>query len=392
MFLVNLRRIRFIFKKPLHNNILLYDGISKSKMDSISKKYAVFYNRYEEINLYVLFYTIFTNGLKDIKKNYKVNFFKFISPKVIITFNDCDPAFFMLKNIYKDCKYISVQSTSKPKHFYKYIKDSRKKIPGCKFFSDYIFVFGQIDLDNHKKIIDGKILKYGSFENNKYLIKKKNLFIVKKKLHSKEILFISSFNFDNQEMKIKKDDSFKKKLAHFILIFNKICKICIENNYKLSLLSKDGEEFESTYRNYFKLNNWNYIPKRTINGISLASFYSTSGYETIPNYNYEVVNNSFFVVTDHSTMAYEALVKHKRVLIIPSKQVMKEIFYGKLLKNSILFIQNPTYSNIELRIKKMFNYSPQKWNVIARKYSSLCMAFNKNNKVLKKYLRKCIKN
>ena len=52
MFLVNLRRIRFIFKKPLHNNILLYDGISKSKMDSISKKYAVFYNRYEEINLY----------------------------------------------------------------------------------------------------------------------------------------------------------------------------------------------------------------------------------------------------------------------------------------------------------------------------------------------------
>ena len=71
---------------------------------------------------------------------------------------------------------------------------------------------------------------------------------------------------------------------------------------------------------------------------------------------------------------------------------MKEIFYGKLLKNSILFIQNPTYSNIELRIKKMFNYSPQKWNVIARKYSSLCMAFNKNNKVLKKYLRKCIKN
>ena len=121
MFLVNLRRIRFIFKKPLHNNILLYDGISKSKMDSISKKYAVFYNRYEEINLYVLFYTIFTNGLKDIKKNYKVNFFKFIFPKVIITFNDCDPAFFMLKNIYKDCKYISVQSTSKPKHFYKYI-------------------------------------------------------------------------------------------------------------------------------------------------------------------------------------------------------------------------------------------------------------------------------
>ena len=81
----------------------------------------------------------------------------------------------------------------KPKHFYKYIKDSRKKIPSCKFFSDYIFVFGQIDLDNHKKIIDGKILKYGSFENNKYLIKKKNLFIVKKKLHYKEILFISYF-------------------------------------------------------------------------------------------------------------------------------------------------------------------------------------------------------
>ena len=81
IFLAILLRIRFVFKKPLHNNILLYDGISKNKMDLISKKYAVFYNRYEEINLYVLFYTIFTNGLKDIKKNYKVNFFKFIFPK-----------------------------------------------------------------------------------------------------------------------------------------------------------------------------------------------------------------------------------------------------------------------------------------------------------------------
>ena len=52
----------------------------------------------------------------------------------------------MLKNIYKDCKYISVQSTSKPGHFYKYIKDRWKNL-ALKLIKDY-------KLKDNSKIID----------------------------------------------------------------------------------------------------------------------------------------------------------------------------------------------------------------------------------------------
>ena len=61
MFLINLLKIKIIFKKPSKNKILLYDGVSINHMNLLTKKFSVFYNRYEEINLYVLFHTILKN-------------------------------------------------------------------------------------------------------------------------------------------------------------------------------------------------------------------------------------------------------------------------------------------------------------------------------------------
>ena len=74
MLWLNPFRINYIFKKPSRNKVLLYDGVTKEHMNLLVKKYTIFYNRYEEINLYVLFYTILKDGLKEIKKNYKINF------------------------------------------------------------------------------------------------------------------------------------------------------------------------------------------------------------------------------------------------------------------------------------------------------------------------------
>ena len=132
--------MRLVFQKPIKNKILLYDGNSIERMNFFSKKYSVFYNRYEEINIYVLIYTIIKNGLLNLKVNYKINYFKFVSPKLVITFIDENPGFFKLKNLYKHCKYISVQSFFKKKFFLTILKTTKSKIKVI-FFIRIIFLY-----------------------------------------------------------------------------------------------------------------------------------------------------------------------------------------------------------------------------------------------------------
>ena len=247
LILITIFKTKWKFKKPNKAKILIYDDESIDTLNFYlkKKKYEIFYNRYEEINFYIILITILKDGIKNLKVNYKINYFKMVSPKVVITLIDENPGFYKLKNIYPLAKYVSVQIAFKDNKFYDFIRDFKKKHKNYKFRSDICFVLGNNDKNKYNKFIKSKFISLGNIRNNNFPIKKS----YKKKIN--EIMFISSLTLRN-----KSND----KNLRQIKIFNYLKDYCEKNKIQLSLLSKKSIKFLPTYRKYYGSGNWQYIP------------------------------------------------------------------------------------------------------------------------------------
>ena len=346
--------MRLVFQKPIKNKILLYDGNSIERMNFFSKKYSVFYNRYEEINIYVLFYTIIKNGLINLKVNYKINYFKFVSPKLVITFIDENPGFFKLKNLYKHCKYISVQSFFKKKYFFKYIKNYKIKNKDYIFYSDYIFILNKSEFSRYSKSIKGKIFYLGNVYNNYY-------FNNNNKIDTKSLIFISSWKYEN-----RKSPNFKR----FTVLFNNLCNYCKRNNLKLFFLSKDNKKYEKDYREIFKSNQWIYIPR-------------TSSKNT-----YKIINKYHFFISDISTLAYEAFAKNKRIIVFPPKKFPYEGYNKNYPNNGPFWSTQCDFKNLSKKINYVRKLPNKKWTKLKNYYSKEFIFYSKQNFLLKKYIKK----
>ena len=101
--LFNLLKAKWVFTKPQNKEVLIYDNMSKTGAKFLFNKNdcEILYVRYEQINLNVLFKTIISNGLKNIKDNYKVNYMKSVSPKIVFS------TFIRTQHIYA-CQYQAV--------------------------------------------------------------------------------------------------------------------------------------------------------------------------------------------------------------------------------------------------------------------------------------------
>lgn len=374
MLWLNPFRINYIFKKPSRNKVLLYDGVTKEHMNLLVKKYTIFYNRYEEINLYVLFYTILKDGLKEIKKNYKINFFKFVSPKLIITFIDINLGFYKLKDIYSSCKYLSIEFLTK-----KNLKTSKDN----KLIStDFISLLGKNSVEYKKKDIIGKFFIGGNVNNNHFYLKKKNKLEEKKNYLSKNLLYINTFKYEKLIYLIKEHKfasnslvSLKKTALHFIKTFNILCKVADLNNYNLTFLSKDNINYEKNFRSIFPQKNWNYLANN-------AKFSNS----------YEQINSAFLIITDHSTLGFEALSKKKRTIFIPSKETIKRGFKNTIWNNNLICIKNPTFANISLRINNLQNIKNSAWNKKIKSFYNSTVVYNPGNIFLKKKIKNFLTN
>lgn len=174
--------INFEFKKIKPKKFLVYDGMSSGAIKILLKKknYNIYYNRYEKINFWIFLKTIISFDLKNIRENYKINYIKKASPKVIITFIDNNPSFYYLKKKFPKIKTISIQNG------YRTIDDFKRLKKFKQMETDFFCVFNKPLAKKYSQYIRSKYLITGSIKCN--LIKKKKL---RKK---NEILFISQHN------------------------------------------------------------------------------------------------------------------------------------------------------------------------------------------------------
>lgn len=353
--------MKLIFSPPLKSKILIYDYHSVSngsaKILFKNKNKEVFFCRYEQLNLYILFKSIFFPRYNNLKDNYKYHYLKYVSPKVVYTAIDNNAAFYLLKNLYPNATYIADQESMRDNSFYNYCLEEKNN-KNKKFKCDYFFTLGNYEKNRIKKIVDTKVIALGSTKNNFFFKKEK-------KTQKKRIVYISS--------KIRLRPVLEKRNFSYLL------KFCKKYNYKLIFLDRNSVDNDIVFtnnKNYleeiFGRENWKYLQ--------------------IKNYKKKIdfLANSELITFMHSTLGYQCLVNGFKTF---SFRHDKYNYSGqlKVKKDGPFWCKTDNYNIIEKKLLKILAIKKTKWDKIVNKHIKNILIYKKNNLEKLKIINKALK-
>ena len=337
-------KAKYTFSKPKHTKILIYDTVSSSiiKLLFSKKKTLNFDTRHESINTFVLFLTIKKTGLRRLIYNYKINYIKFVNPKLIITATDIDLLFYQLKNEFPKIKFISIQEGRRDKKFFEICKKYYNK-NNLRLKVDFFFVNSHFEINRFKQYIDSKFIILGSVKNN-YFCR-----IKKKKIKNKKVLFVS-----------KKIFFFSRKSE--IKIFNNLYRFCAEKKYKLTLCTRSNISEENFFREKLIEGKWQFLPYSVKNS-------------------YNSINNYDLIIFTNSTLGFEALAKNKKVVCFPPDKNNFPIsgFPKKYSSQGFFWSTKNDYLNMKKVINRVENYSKDTWKSKALHFIKDIMYYNPKN-------------
>lgn len=363
------------FLKPKQEELLIYDyltGRILEKLINISEKNFIF-TRKERINLYVLLTTI-TNK-RDADKSfyfsYINNYIKAVTPKIILTVNDQDTNFWILKNFFPKIIFLVIQNSLT----YDGENSVRLRLRESGNISenlvvDYLFLYSAGRFNEFTKYIKvkKKVIAIGSIKNNIYKYKKKE--------SPNKIVYISQYK--------KTPSIIRNKIQYYIdkLLLNLLLNYCTKNNFKIFIFSKQKELFmskieEEYYNSILDKKNFIFIKEDNV-------------YDVLDNYN-------FYVCID-STLGYEALARGHKVAFFNYRTkylAYKKNYYGfPLIKKR----KGPFWtdsSNVKefTRVMNFIVFSKKKeWDTLKKKFIKPIVEYDYGNKKLLKVLKKIIKS
>ena len=338
-----------IFYKPIKSDVLVFDYYSLKFAKKLfpQKKLSIFHSRYDGASIYVLIKTFLKSGFKNFFKNYKINFFSYVKPKIIYTAIDNHQGFYKLKKIYPYAKYVSDQNGIRDTKFYNLMKS--KKNGELKYFADVIFCLGENEKKRLSKIIDAKIYPLGKTLNNS--IAKLKI----KKFQFKNLVYISGW----------KSNMFRK--------FNELrflVQIASEMKRNFYFIERPSENFKHLLSKLKK-----YDCRYVLN----KDFKSDKFY-----------HNSIFV-SENSTLLYEMLCKNYRVVFIGREFVQRHNYLNVRLRPKGPFwgyyMNKNQMTNL---INKVNDFNQKEWSQISNKYSAKFLKFDENNIKKKMVIKKLL--
>jgi len=357
------------FNPPSKKKILIYDSIGIEYFNKFffKKDYEIFHNRYEKINFFILAKVIIKYGLTNIKKNYKFFYISYVSPKIIITFVDNNPGFYLTKSKFPDIIFIAIQNGLRNRLDFLSLKKALSK---KKLSCDYILVLSKNFLIKFKEIIKGKVINAGSFKLN---------FFSKNNISSKkDILFISQTS---------KNVDLKKIVFNEIVLIKYLYKYCADNNLNLTILLKGKNFLLKHFKKEFNdkiFTKINYIIRND------------------PFSNYQVIKKFKLICFSHSTLGIEAFGLGKKIVAFPLGSTSKKwreannvLFLEKFgypgsFKNKGFFWSNKINKYILYKITdRVLKANRKEWDYQLKKNSNL-ITYNYQNTILKKIIKRHI--
>ena len=360
--LVYFFKSKWTFKKPNRKKVLIYDGVgSELILQHVYRNDCeIYYNRGEFINLYVLFYSIYKNGIYNIRKNYKKSFFNFVKPKIVITFIDNNPAFYKLKKEFPEMIFLSIQNGIRTNRDFIDIQEENK----TNLVSDYFLTFSENYSRRYAKFIKAKFIPIGSFKLNLL-----NLNCSEKK----DILFISKH---------------KKPFVPFTeyKIIDFLIKYCKEKKINLDICHKQDirKIYENTFKSKYKKINFKFGKRK--------------------NYSYHLLKDYKLIFFNDSTLGYESLALGKKAVSCAYGSLKniewfrKKNLYRKITKfghpekfrnKGFFWINYFDASKIKRILNKTLKMPNKVWRKKNKKILDKIMVYDPKNKnfvnILKKY-------
>lgn len=354
----NILKSKFYWGSPRKNKFLLFDRARLEFLDEykIFKNIQILDIRFESIYLLILFKTILNTGIKNISKNYIKNYIIAVNPKIIITFTDYNPTFFLLKKLIDKPKFktITIQSSLRSDVNFKIFKKKLFK----KYECDYYFYSNDFIKRNIlEKIFTTKFINIGSFRNNTFKIKKKKKF---------DLLFLSTFKSE-----------FAKNNKKFFLLEKKtikwLVKYCKNYNYSLKVAIKDNriEDIKERKKEYLKY--FNFLKKNQL--------ICNQGYQN----NYRHIDKGKIIVFNSTSLGLEAIGRRAKVLSYPMNirpfLEKKEFFYNTHFN----------YNKFSKTLNRLMLIKIKNWRVIVDG-SNLATKFDFKNVIFFKKLKKILRS
>lgn len=329
---MSLPKIKFRFDLPKKNALLLYDEIHLEILKEIIKmNFNTLELRKKKIYFWIYLKQLFFLDFSF--KTYSINYIKYTSPKIIITFNDARFQMYYLKKYFKNISFISVMNGRRYGKWFKEIKifwPNNKK----KFYGDYFFVLNKHYIPKYQNLINSKFNLLGHFRNNSVKIGNTK--------------FRGQFLYISQTWEEKKDLDFHIKLLSLINLYlsraNKKIHILLRRTTSNNLL-KDEKDF---YRKIFQSN---------------CVLHQIDDWKK----KYKLMDYYENIIFTLSTMGYEAIARKKKVAIFTPKTINGSRYhpfwpapYQK--KFNFFSSQNLTYNSVRKVLKNIENCSQTNWN------------------------------
>ena len=362
-------KARWVLFPPKKIDFIVFDGINNPFLKFLKKKkYSIFYNRNEEINLFVLMFCIIK--LKISKKEYIKKYFQFANPKIVLSAIDNSHTLLEIKD-YLDIKIVSIQNGYRT--YWGDLLDLEKKFQKRKkkFNLDVMFVFNEKIAKIYNKYIDGQKIVIGSYINNERKVKK-----YKKK---NEAIFISThkprINLKIKEEGISMHDFFKGDVD----VLKNISELCIKNNLNLTILARNKI-------NQFYSKEFFYFQKILKNSFKIIK--NKNGQN-----NHTILDKYKFVITIDSTLGSENLSRGGRSIFIFSRPKIFPAISRSYGYMEGLQIDGEYWCSSKKKISKVF-YNLIKKNDLEwsryRKNHKKILFYDPNNKIFKKEINKLL--
>jgi len=287
-------KIKKTWKKPKKAEVLIYDHPFAETIKKYfnSDEVEVYYNRFEEdskINFYIVL-KCFLNLNFQLKKNYKDKYFKFVNPKVVITFNDNNPVFFQLKKQFPNIIFVAIQKAWKYDTEFDiiYKRHSLKKNSG--YYCDYLFCYNKHVAEIYSQFISyKKVFAIGSFTSNSKKIEKNA---------EEPIVFISQWRSFKESTPFTGNLKFGDWQKNEIFFLKKLSEYLKKKSLKIKIIGKTTHSIEREKNFYEKIFNdsCTFIP------------------QSYKRNHYKILDNSRLVISLESTLAYESLARGNRTI------------------------------------------------------------------------------
>jgi len=290
--LKSLTRLRWRFKQPKQRDVLLYFNTGAEVISPYFKpnEFQVLDLRESEVNIAIAIRCLLTGNLS--AENYAREFIKAAKPKLILTFIDNFPPYYLLKSEFPDIEVWLIQNgvRSDQGDLFGLLKATS---PRSNYKVDKMYVFGTAIGKKYLDYISGETVVHGSLKNNLVPISppKKNT-----------VAYISTYRPGQKRSFVVPESRPEQPITYEQIVTQRervvlwLAKYCAENNLKLTIVGKDEnpQREENYYRSLLKNYKFEFVARRQASS------------------SYEAIDRSEFVVFTSSTLGYESLARGKR--------------------------------------------------------------------------------